>query len=155
MEEDTEREDVDVHGFTDLDKEKLKKVREMNFDSGSILLLNKIMQNKRGGLTDEGVVIAQTIRDVLMTEGSVNDENMINLEMVEQMEVRFQYNKAAKEVLVCQKPDVAQGGTALVKTDCKHLVEETDKKFPLPDDMRVDTYALKLMVFLQTVSEFK
>ena len=61
--------------------------------------------------------------DLLMTAGSVNDENMINLEMVEQMEVRFQYNKAAKEVLVCQKPDVAQGGTALVKTDCKHLVE--------------------------------
>ena len=129
MEEDTEREDVDVHGFTDLDKEKLKKVREMNFDSGSILLLNKIMQNKRGGLTDEGVVIDQTIRDVLMTAGSVNDENMINLEMVEQMEVRFQYNGAAKEVLVCQKPDVSEGGTTLVKTDCKHLVEESVKKF--------------------------
>ena len=51
-------------------------------------------------MTDEGVVIAQTIRDVLMTEGIVNDENMINLEMVEQMEVRFQYNGAVKEVLV-------------------------------------------------------
>ena len=43
MEEDGEKEDVDTHRFTDLDKEKLKKVREMNFDSGSILLLNKIM----------------------------------------------------------------------------------------------------------------
>ena len=129
MGEEGEKEDVDAHGFTDLDKEKLKKVRDLNFDSGSILLLNKIIQNKRGGLSDEGVVIAQTIRDVLMTEGSVNDENMINLEMVEQMEVRFQYNKAAKEVLVCQKPDVSEGGTTLVKTDCKHLVEESAKKF--------------------------
>ena len=58
MEEDGKKEDVDTNGFTDLDKEKMKKVREMNFDSGSILLL----------------------------------------EMVEQMEVRFQYNGTVEEL---------------------------------------------------------
>ena len=52
------------------------------------------------------------------------------------------------------KPDVVQGGTVLVKAVCKHLVEETTERFPLPDDMRVDTCALQLMVFLQAVSEF-
>ena len=66
-----EKEDVDAHGFTDRDKENLNKVRDLKFDNGPILLLNKIAQNQRGGLTEEGVVIAQTIRDTLMTTGIV------------------------------------------------------------------------------------
>lgn len=87
MEEDGEG-GIDEHGFTDRDRTNLDKVREMNFDNGAILLLNKINQNKRGGLTDEGVVIARTIREELEKAGNINDESMINLEMLELMEVK-------------------------------------------------------------------
>ncbi len=90
---------VDEHGFTDRDKKKnLSEVREMNFDNGVILLLNKIMENKWGGLTDEGVVIAQTIREELEKAGNINDESMISLEMLELMEVKIQYDGEEKEV---------------------------------------------------------
>ena len=84
----------------------------------------------------------------------VIDENMISLEILEWIEVKFKYDGDEKEVLLCRKPSVAQG-TVLVRTVCKHLVEETAKKFPLPDVVKVDTCAQQLMVFLQAVSEFK
>jgi hypothetical protein len=154
MGEEEEKEDVDAHGFTDRDKENLNKVRDLKFDNGPIFLLNKITQNQIGGLTEEGVVIVQTIRDALMTTGIVIDENMISLEMLEWIEVKFTYDGDEKEVLLCRKPSATQG-TVLVWTDCKLLVEETAKKFPLPDDVKVDTCDQQLMVFLRTVSEFK
>ena len=68
--------------------------------------------------------------------------------------MKFTYDGGEKEVLLCRKPSAAQG-TVLVRTVCKHLVEETAKKFPLPDDVKVDTCDQQLMVFLQAVSEFK
>ena len=154
MEEDGEG-GIDEHGFTDRDRTNLDKVREMNFDNGAILLLNKINQNKRGGLTDEGVVIARTIREELEKAGNINDESMINLEMLELMEVKIQHGGKEKDVLLCDKPPAAQGGMALVKAACKHMVEKTAEKFPIPAGVKTDLCAQLLMVFFQAVSPFK
>jgi hypothetical protein len=106
-------------------------------------------------LTDEGIVIAQTIRDALVGAGTANGEVMITLEMLEMIEVKFQYKGDDKGVQVCQKPSAGQGGFAVVRAACKHLVEETAKKIPLPDGMKVDTCAQQLMTFLQAVPDFK
>jgi hypothetical protein len=55
-------------------------------------------------------------------------------------------NKVSPQVIVVNS---TLQGTVLVRATCKHLVEETATNFPLSDDVKVDTRAQQLMVFLQ------